>query len=102
MTSNVRSIVFVLGFLFISVTAFVITVALLPHDERTNLVVAVFNVIAGVPAVLAWRRASDAAKGTAENAKRLNGDLDDRIQENTHAAIEAYMTNRSHNDRAVD
>lgn len=77
--------------------------ALTPSNVRATMIGSYAPaVIAGIPGVLAWLRSRDAAQIGAQNAQRLNGDLDRRIQQNTKDAITEWQASRARSERAND
>lgn len=106
-TSNTRSVVAVLAFASLCSLTFLVVYALTPGVDRTELLHSIGSglpaFLAGIPGVLAWVRAGDAAKiGQANRQTLLNGELDPLIQENMQAAIHAYMSDRDPGDRYTD
>lgn len=106
-TATTRSVVALLWFATLCALTFLAVFALTPGSDRTALLHSIGSglpaFLAGIPGVLAWVRAGEAAKtGAANRQTLLNGELDPLIQENVKAAIHEYMGARDPGERYND
>lgn len=98
MTQNVRSVVAVCVFAVVCSVTLLVLYALTPPESRIDLLDHITNavpvILAGIPGVLAYMRAKEAAQVGHANNKALNGALDQRMTDAATLAVATYMEAR--------
>lgn len=96
MPSSMRSLVAVLVFVLSTFALFIVVLALLPADSRQEefdrLISVLPAIAAGIPGVLAFLRAKDAADTSQANSEALNGGLDARMVDAARTALAEHSS----------